>query len=69
MRAGSALGQRGEPKRQRAPRAAVSSGGALCGLADNWGRREASGGTCPRGVGRVPLPKREVERAEGSGRA
>ena len=32
MRVGSALGQRGKPKRQRAPRAVVSSEGALCGF-------------------------------------
>ena len=37
MCAVSPLGQRGKPKRQRAPRAAVSSEGALCGLADNGG--------------------------------
>ena len=32
MRAGSALGQRGKRNRQRAPRATVGSGGALCGF-------------------------------------
>ena len=56
MRAAKAFGQRGETKRQRAPRSTVSSEGALCGLADNGGRREASGGwhLCPGGLWNEP---------------